>query len=68
MTKRKRSPQDDKSLSYAKDRRNTYGENDKRSRKSGIVTDLDHAPAELVARTRARIASLIGDAEVAKPV
>ena len=34
MTKRKRSPQEDKVLSYAKDRRSTYGENDKSSRKS----------------------------------
>lgn len=32
MRKRKRSPQEDKILSYAKDGRNTYGENDKGSR------------------------------------
>jgi hypothetical protein len=31
---RRRSPQDDKRLSYAKDRRNEYGENDKSSRKN----------------------------------
>jgi hypothetical protein len=31
---RRRSPQEKKLLSYAKDRRNTYGENDKSSRKS----------------------------------
>jgi hypothetical protein len=31
--KKPRSPQDKKGLSYAKDRRNTYGENDKASRK-----------------------------------
>ena len=30
----RRSPQEKKSLSYAKDRRNDYGENDKSSRKS----------------------------------
>lgn len=29
-----KSPQDKKALSYAKDRRNTYGENDKSSRKA----------------------------------
>jgi hypothetical protein len=29
-----KTPQDKKSLSYAKDRRNTYGENDKSSRKA----------------------------------
>ena len=34
MTRRKRSPQEDKVLSYAKDGRNTYGENDKSSRKA----------------------------------
>lgn len=35
MTKKKfRSPQERKALSYAKDRRNTYGENDKASRKA----------------------------------
>ena len=34
MSKKKaRSPQEKKALSYAKDRRNTYGENDKASRK-----------------------------------
>ncbi|WP_143007339.1 hypothetical protein [Brevundimonas sp. 374] len=32
--KRPRSPQEKKSLSYANDRRNTYGENDKASRKA----------------------------------
>ncbi len=31
---RKRSPQEKKALSYVKDRRNTYAENDKNSRKS----------------------------------
>ena len=31
--KKQRSPQDKKALSYANDRRNTYGENDKASRK-----------------------------------
>lgn len=31
---RRRSPQEKKALSYSKDRRNTYGENDKASRKS----------------------------------
>ncbi|MEV4413220.1 hypothetical protein [Catellatospora sp. NPDC049609] len=31
---RRRSPQEKKALSYAKDRRNDYGENDKSSRKS----------------------------------
>ncbi|WP_194828528.1 hypothetical protein [Nocardia sp. XZ_19_231] len=31
---RRRSPQEKKSLSYAKDRRNGYGENDKSSRKN----------------------------------
>ncbi|KOX11018.1 hypothetical protein [Nocardiopsis sp. NRRL B-16309] len=31
---RRRTPQDDKRLSYTKDRRNEYGENDKSSRKS----------------------------------
>lgn len=31
--KKARSPQEKKALSYAKDRRNTYGENDKASRK-----------------------------------
>ena len=30
----RRSPQEKKELSYAKDRRNTYGENDKSSRKN----------------------------------
>ena len=30
----RRSPQEKKTLSYAKDRRNDYGENDKSSRKS----------------------------------
>lgn len=30
----RRSPQEKKALSYAKDRRNTYGENDKSSRKN----------------------------------
>ena len=34
MTKRKRLSQEDKVLSYVKDRRNTYGENDKGSRKA----------------------------------
>lgn len=34
MTKRARSPQEKKRLSYAKDRRNTYGENSKSSRTS----------------------------------
>jgi hypothetical protein len=35
MTKKRfRSPQERKALSYAKDRRNTYGENDKASRKA----------------------------------
>ena len=35
ITKTKfRSPQERKALSYAKDRRNTYGENDKASRKA----------------------------------
>ena len=34
MIKRKRSPQEDKILSHTKDRRNTYGENDKSSRKA----------------------------------
>ena len=35
MTKKKfRSPQERKALSYAKDRRNIYGENDKASRKA----------------------------------
>lgn len=29
-----KTPQDKKALSYAKDRRNTYGENDKSSRKA----------------------------------
>ena len=33
-TLRRRSPQDGKALSYAKDRRNSYGENDKSSRKN----------------------------------
>ncbi|MEM7689704.1 MAG: hypothetical protein AAF291_11850 [Pseudomonadota bacterium] len=32
--KRRRSPQEKKALSYAKDRRNCYGENDKASRKN----------------------------------
>ncbi|NNU16802.1 hypothetical protein HK107_10780 [Parvularcula sp. ZS-1/3] len=32
--KKKRSPQEKKALSYAKDRRNDYGENDKASRKA----------------------------------
>ncbi|MEO0871334.1 MAG: hypothetical protein AAFY19_05140 [Pseudomonadota bacterium] len=32
--KRRRSPQEKKALSYAKDRRNSYGENDKASRKN----------------------------------
>lgn len=32
--KRPRTPQEKKSLSYANDRRNTYGENDKASRKA----------------------------------
>ena len=31
---RGRSPQEDKALSYARDRRNVYGENDKSSRKN----------------------------------
>ncbi|WP_278262655.1 hypothetical protein [Nocardia sp. AG03] len=31
---RRRSPQEKKALSYAKDRRNVYGENDKSSRKN----------------------------------
>ncbi|RKS08875.1 hypothetical protein DFP74_4599 [Nocardiopsis sp. Huas11] len=31
---RRRTPQDDKRLSYAKDRRNEYGENDKSTRKN----------------------------------
>lgn len=31
---KRRSPQEKKALSYAKDRRNTYGENDKSSRKA----------------------------------
>ncbi|HEY0048924.1 MAG TPA: hypothetical protein VGB68_06550, partial [Pyrinomonadaceae bacterium] len=31
---RKRTPQEKKALSYARDRRNDYGENDKGSRKS----------------------------------
>lgn len=34
MTERPKTPQDKKSLSYAKDRRNVYGENDKASRKA----------------------------------
>ncbi|WP_327088072.1 hypothetical protein OIE66_38045 [Nonomuraea sp. NBC_01738] len=34
MPKVRRSPQDKKRLSYAKDRRNAYGENDKSSRKN----------------------------------
>ncbi len=34
MTKRKRSPQEKKILSYQKDCRNDYGENDKASRKT----------------------------------
>ncbi|HEX5183110.1 MAG TPA: hypothetical protein VFW19_08160 [Allosphingosinicella sp.] len=33
MRKKERSPQEKKALSYAKDRRNLYGENDKASRK-----------------------------------
>ena len=32
--KRRRTPQEKKELSYAKDRRNAYGENDKSSRKN----------------------------------
>lgn len=32
--KRKKTPQEKKRLSYAKDRRNVYGENDKASRKN----------------------------------
>jgi len=32
--KKRRSPQEKKALSYAKDRRNTYGENQKSSRKN----------------------------------
>ena len=34
---------------------------------SSIVTDLDQAPAELVARTRARVESLIEAAEGSQP-
>lgn len=34
MTERPKTPQDKKALSYAKDRRNVYGENDKASRKA----------------------------------
>ena len=34
MTKRRLSPQEKKANSYAKDRRNDYGENDKSSRKN----------------------------------
>ncbi|MEV0455247.1 hypothetical protein [Catellatospora methionotrophica] len=34
MTVRRRTPQEKKQLSYAKDRRNNYGENDKSSRTS----------------------------------
>ncbi|WP_432863588.1 hypothetical protein [Microbispora rosea] len=34
MGRRRRSPQEKKALSYAKDRRNNYGENDKSSRKN----------------------------------
>lgn len=34
MTARRRSPQEKKRLSYLKDRRNKYGENEKSSRKS----------------------------------
>jgi hypothetical protein len=34
MTAQRRSPQEDKVLSYAKDRRNGYGENDKSSRRA----------------------------------
>jgi hypothetical protein len=33
-TRRARTPQDDKALSYLRDRRNDYGENDKSSRKN----------------------------------
>ncbi len=35
---------------------------------SSVVTDLDQAPAELVARTRERVASLIEAAEGSPPV
>lgn len=39
----RRSPQEKKRLSYAKDRRNTYGENDKGSRRSiPLNRQLDH--------------------------
>jgi hypothetical protein len=34
MTKRRRSPQEKKALSYTRDRRNRYGENAKSSRKN----------------------------------
>ena len=34
MTKRRKTPQEKKILSYAKDCRNNYGENDKSSRKA----------------------------------
>ena len=34
MLVKRKSPQEKKALSYAKDRRNTYGENDKSSRKN----------------------------------
>ena len=45
MTKRKRLPQEDKVLSYVKDRRNTYGENDKGSRTpSDFASDASTAP------------------------
>ncbi|NEX92948.1 hypothetical protein [Caulobacter sp. 17J65-9] len=56
---RARSPQEKKALSYAKDRRNTYGQNDKASRKAiplrkakaaradrhGARQDLEHLAA-----------------------
>lgn len=34
LVTRRRSPQEKKALSYARDRRNVYGENDKSSRKN----------------------------------
>ena len=47
----RRTPQDDKRLSYTKDRRNEYGENDKSSRKNIRLSQ------RLVARANRRRAS-----------
>jgi hypothetical protein len=66
----RRSPQDDKALSYAKDRRNAYGENDKAARKAiprrkrGVNKANRHAEQQLLKAAQGRVSAV--DAEDAE--